>query len=109
MAEEAQLLKGILEGCVLGLLSREATYGYRVVEMLRDKGFAGIQEATVYPLLTRLNKKGTLAYVREPSEIGPPRKVYSLTAEGKRELAHFQKSWFAIRENVDQIMKEAAV
>ena len=109
MAEEAQLLKGILEGCVLALLNREETYGYRVVEMLRDKGFAGMQEATVYPLLTRLHNKGLLSCEKQPSEIGPPRKVYSLTAEGRRGLGVFQKSWFDIRGNVDQILREVMV
>ena len=109
MAEETQLLKGILEGCVLALLSRKPTYGYRVVEMLRDKGFAGIQEATVYPMLNRLDKKGLLSHTKQLSDIGPPRKVYSLTAAGKKELTGFQTSWFSIRGNVDQILEEAAV
>lgn len=106
MAEDAQLLKGILEGCVLALLNREATYGYRVVEMLRDRGFAGIQEATVYPMLNRLDKKGLLSHEKRPSEIGPPRKYYSLTAAGRGRLRDFMESWFSIRENVDQILKE---
>jgi PadR family transcriptional regulator PadR len=109
MAEDAQLLKGILEGCVLALLNREGTYGYRVVEKLREKGFTDVQEATVYPMLNRLNKKGLLSYEKQPSEIGPPRKVYALTEDGRRGLLDFTESWFAIRENVNLILKEAAV
>ena len=106
MAKDAQLLKGIVEGCVLALLSRESAYGYRVVEMLRDKGFAGIQEATVYPMLNRLDKKGLLSHEKQPSEIGPTRKVYSLTAAGRRGLTDFMENWFSIRGNVDQILEE---
>ena len=109
MAEDAQLLKGILEGCALALLRRETTYGYRVVEMLRDKGFAGIQEATVYPMLNRLDKKGLLSHERRPSEIGPPRKYYSLTEAGERALQDFMESWFSIRGNVDHILEEAKI
>lgn len=109
MPEDAQLLKGILEGCALALLSRETTYGYRVVEMLRGSGFAGIQEATVYPMLNRLDKKGLLTHEKRPSGIGPPRKYYRLTAAGERALKDFMGSWFAIRENVDQILGEVTV
>ena len=106
MPKDAQLLKGILEGCVLALLRRETTYGYRVVEMLGDSGFAGIQEATVYPILNRLDKKGLLSHEKRPSEIGPPRKYYSLTAAGERALRDFMESWFSIRGNVDRVLEE---
>lgn len=109
MPGDAQLLKGILEGCALALLSRETTYGYRVVEMLGGGGFDGIQEATVYPMLNRLDKKGLLSHEKRPSEIGPPRKYYSLTTAGERALRSFMESWFSIRGNVDQILEEVKI
>ena len=59
MAQETQLLKGMLEGCILGLIDCEASYGYLIVEKLRSAGFESMQEATVYPILTRLEKERT--------------------------------------------------
>lgn len=106
MTEDTQLLKGILEGCILAILSRETLYGYRVVERLNEEGFADIQESTVYPILNRLDKKGLIRFEKRPSDIGPPRKYYSLTAEGTQGLMSFRESWFGIRETVERIVKE---
>jgi PadR family transcriptional regulator PadR len=101
---ESQLLKGILEGCTLALLDTEGTYGYAVVERLREAGFDDIREATVYPILKRLEQKGLLAFKRQPSELGPPRKVYALTESGRRELFSFTESWQKIRSVVDTLL-----
>ena len=106
MTQVTQLLKGILQGCILAILSDGEMYGYRIVEELKDYGFEDIHEATVYPILTRLNKQGLLTFVKRPSELGPPRKYYSLTLEGKKELELFGSSWNDISKNVDTILKE---
>lgn len=106
MAQESQLLKGVLEGCVLGIIKDEPVYGYLIVEKLKMAGFVNIHEATVYPMLTRLQKKGYLGFEKRPSDIGPPRKYYFLTTEGKTELDGFIKNYNEMKRNVDTIFKE---
>ena len=106
MAAQAQLMKGILEGCVLSLLSRESSYGYHVVERMRTFGFLDVAEATVYPILTRLEKKGELRAEKRPSAIGPPRKYYALTAAGQAALAQFESSWYDTVSIVARVLQE---
>ena len=106
MASETQLMKGILEGCILSAVSAEQSYGYKVVEAMRAYGFADVAEATVYPILNRLEKKGDLSFVKKPSRIGPPRKYYGLTAQGKRALEAFKHSWQNTSAIVDKVLKE---
>jgi len=104
MNDETQLLKGILEGCVLELLSREAAYGYRVVELLNDAGLE-TNEATVYPILTRLQKQNALRIERKPSPYGPERKYYSLTREGETMRQRFLFSWERIEDTVNHLIE----
>lgn len=106
MAQTSQLLKGILEGCILALLYSGEDYGYMIVERLNKQGFTTINEATVYPILTRLEKKKILAVEIKPSKLGPPRKYYSLTKQGELELENFVQSWsemnFAVKNILDK-------
>ena len=106
MAAESQLMKGILEGCILALLSRAPSYGYHVVERMRVFGFLDVAEATVYPILTRLEKKGQLRAEKRPSAIGPPRKYYALTAAGEAALAQFESSWHDTVSIVARVLEE---
>ena len=106
MAQATQLLKGILQGCTLSILSGGELYGYKIVERLKEYGFDDIHEATVYPILTRLEKQGILKYTKRPSELGPDRKYYSLTSAGERELSVFSGTWNSISSKVDKILKE---
>ena len=106
MASETQLMKGILEGCILSLLGDEPGHGYRVVERLRGIGFDDVAEATVYPILKRLEKKDELAFEKQPSDVGPPRKVYALTADGRAALAAFAQRWASTAAIVDRVLKE---
>ena len=105
MARDTQLLKGLLEGCILALLDREVTYGYRVVELLGQSGFKEPQEATVYPILNRLEKKGLLKSEKRPSELGPPRKYYSLTPAGDVELKEFKFEWETMKKTADGLLE----
>ena len=105
VAKDTQLLKGLLEGCILALLNREVTYGYRVVELLISYGFRDPQESTVYPILNRLEKKGLLKSEKRPSEMGPPRKYYLLTTDGKKELADFREEWAKIKNTADKLLE----
>ncbi|HPJ21582.1 MAG TPA: PadR family transcriptional regulator [Clostridia bacterium] len=105
MARDTQLLKGLLEGCILSLLEEEVTYGYKIVEKLEDYGFRDPQEATVYPILNRLEKKGLLKSEKRPSEIGPPRKYYMLTDEGHLELGSFMEDWNELKLTADRLLE----
>jgi PadR family transcriptional regulator PadR len=105
MARDTQLLKGLLEGCILALLEREVTYGYKVVEKLGDYGFREPQEATVYPILNRLEKKGLLKSEKRPSELGPPRKYYILTDKGTEELNCFMIDWKEMKLTADRLLE----
>jgi PadR family transcriptional regulator PadR len=106
MAQQTQLMKGILEGCILSVVSARQSYGYKVVEAMRAFGFSDIAEATVYPILNRLEKKGDLKYEKRPSQIGPPRKYYGLTQQGKQALADFKQSWHNTSNIVQKVLEE---
>ena len=54
MYDKSQLMRGIMEGCILSIIGRERTYGYGIVEQLRENGFSEVKEGTIYPLLLRL-------------------------------------------------------
>ena len=77
----SQMLKGILSGCILVLLSQEALYGYTLSLELEKIGFDQIPKGTIYPLLLNLEKKGLITGQRVPSPDGPSRKYYSLNVE----------------------------
>lgn len=104
MNDDTQLLKGVLEGCILELLSKEPAYGYRIVEVLVGSGI-DTNEATVYPILIRLQKQGALSVEKRPSPYGPDRKYYSLTADGYAILERFRVSWAKIRLFVAQVQE----
>ena len=78
-----EMLKGTLEGIVLAILSGRPAYGYEITAWLRDQGFSDIAEGTVYALLVRIEQRGFVDVEKVPSEKGPPRKVYSLNAQGR--------------------------
>jgi PadR family transcriptional regulator, regulatory protein PadR len=101
---DTQLLKGILEGCVLGILAREETYGYKIVEMCVRSGFE-VNEATIYPILLRLQKQGYLQIEKRPSQLGPDRKYYSLTPGGQTYLQSFKATWQMMKDTVDQVLE----
>lgn len=88
-----EMLKGTLEGIVLAILSRRPAYGYEITTRLREMGLTGIAEGTVYALLIRIEQRGLADVERHPSEKGPPRKVYSLNAQGQAYLEEFWQTW----------------
>lgn len=93
MENLSEMLKGVLEGIVLEIISRGEIYGYEIVKCLTGMGFEGIAEGTVYALLVRLEKNRFVHIVKRPSEIGPPRKFYTLNERGRDELMAFWARW----------------
>jgi PadR family transcriptional regulator PadR len=101
-----EMLKGTLEGVVLAILSARPAYGYEITAWLRDQGFADIAEGTVYALLVRVEQRGLVDVEKVPSEKGPPRKVYSLNAEGRSALADFWETWDFLAARLDRLRTE---
>lgn len=101
---DTQIVKGILEGCILKIVENEEIYGYKAVEKLNILGFE-VNEATVYPILTRLQNKEYLKIDKRPSPYGPMRKYYSLTEAGKESLQEFKDTWDRIKNIVIKVME----
>ena len=98
-----EMLKGTLEGIVLATLSGRPAYGYEITAWLREKGFADIAQGTVYALLIRIEQRGFVDVEKVPSEKGPPRKVYSLNAQGQEYLDEFWRTWSFLTERLEQL------
>ncbi|MCK2213509.1 PadR family transcriptional regulator [Actinomadura sp. ATCC 31491] len=98
-----EMLKGVLEGIVLAILSVRPAYGYEITAWLRDQGFSDIAEGTVYALLVRIERRGLVDVEKIPSEKGPPRKVYSLNAQGHEHLDEFWETWSFLAERLGQL------
>lgn len=100
----SQLLKGILDGCVLAIIEKESVYGYTLSQRLHKYGLTEISEGTIYPVLLRLQKNGFITGEMRPSETGPNRKYYVLTNEGKDELNNIRKQWAKMAPAVNTIL-----
>jgi PadR family transcriptional regulator PadR len=82
-----QLRKGLLEYCVLTVLHRGESYGYEIVQALRQIEELAVSESTVYPILGRMRDEKYLKVRDVPSEAGPPRRYFALTSMGRVRLA----------------------
>lgn len=101
---QAQMRKGILEYCILLLLSRQDAYATDIINKLKDSKLI-VVEGTLYPLLTRQKNAGLLAYRWEESTQGPPRKYYTITEIGRKYLNELDKSWAELIESIESIKK----
>lgn len=102
---KAQMRKGILEFCILSILSKNDHYASEILDTLKG-GKMIVVEGTIYPLLTRLKNSGLLEYRWEESTLGPPRKYYKITEVGKASLAELSTSWKALTTAVNKITKQ---
>ncbi|MFD4295384.1 PadR family transcriptional regulator [Rhodococcus sp. NPDC058505] len=101
--QATEMLKGVLEGIVLALLSVRPAYGYEITARLRDQGFADIAEGTIYALLVRIEQRDLVDVEKVPSEKGPPRKVYTLNDRGRDQLTEFWRTWSFLAERIEQL------
>lgn len=101
-----EMLKGTLEGIVLAILAGRPAYGYEITAWLRDKGFTEIAEGTIYALLIRIEQRGYVDVEKVPSEKGPPRKVYTLNAQGQAYLDEFWRTWSFLSDRLEQLRTE---
>ena len=101
----AQLRRGVIEHCVLALLERGPRYGFDLVRALAAVEGLGTSEGTIYPLLSRLRKDGLLETSWQPSDQGPPRRYYELTAQGRTALEVFHRHWRSFRTAVAEVLE----
>lgn len=102
---QAQMRKGVLELCILSILSQGDAYPTEIIEKLKATRLV-VVEGTLYPLLTRLKNTGLLAYRWEESTSGPPRKYYRLTDLGARYLNELRMSWNELVEAVNKTIEQ---
>jgi len=103
-----EMLKGVLEGCVLEIISRGETYGYEITRRLNALGFADVVDGTVYTILVRLEKNGLVDINKQPSDMGPPRKFFTLNESGRAELDRFWEKWEFVASKIMEL-KETKV
>ncbi|MVZ61889.1 PadR family transcriptional regulator [Sphingobacterium humi] len=89
---QTQMRKGILEYCILSIISRGEIYASDIISELKQAELL-VVEGTLYPLLTRLKNNGLLSYSWQESTSGPPRKYYQITADGLQVLQKLDVTW----------------
>jgi PadR family transcriptional regulator PadR len=105
----SQLLRGVLDLCLLAVMGEGPAYGYEMTKRLRARGLSIVGEGSIYPLLGRLERDGLVETRRQASNGGPPRKYYSLSLEGKRSLEAGVEEWKAARDAIDGALDLARV
>ena len=99
---KAQMRKGVLELCILSILSRGESYTSDLISKLKEAKMI-VVEGTLYPMLTRQKNGGLLSYRWEESPQGPPRKYYALTEKGRTYLTELDTSWNELVDTVNTI------
>lgn len=106
MTEKSQLMKGILEGCLLALIKQEdKMYGYEFIVHLEKRGFHFVSEGSIYPVLLRMQKKYLIRGTMQKSPSGPDRKYYHLTDEGEQALLKFILDWREVERPVERLLE----
>ena len=100
----SQMRKGVLEYCILSILSRKEAYASSILEELKAANML-VVEGTLYPLLIRQKNQGLLSYRWEESTQGPPRKYYVITAKGREQLAAMDAAWQELGNSIETLKK----
>jgi PadR family transcriptional regulator, regulatory protein PadR len=102
---QVQMRKGILEFCILEIISRGEVYASDMLDELTAAKMI-VVEGTLYPLLTRLKNAGLLDYTWVESSSGPPRKYYKLTEVGKTFLEQLRQTWLEVVASIEHITQK---
>lgn len=100
----SQFKKGIIEMCVIAVVSRKNMYGFEVIDKLAKA--IDVNENTVYPILRRLTDQGYFETYTEPTTQGAPRKYFRITPAGKEKMTEYKNEWTKFLSGVYQIMEE---
>lgn len=101
-----EMLKGVLEGCVLEIISNEEVYGYEITRRLNAIGFSDVVDGTVYTILVRLEKNKLVETTKKPSDMGPPRKFFKLNDAGREELKKFWAKWEFVSTKINELKEK---
>lgn len=100
----SQMLKGMLEGCILEIIRQRETYAYEISKQLEQYGFGTISEGTIYPIILRLQKSELVEATLQDSNSGPKRKYYHLTEKGVTILNQFKDNWQELDHAVNKLL-----
>jgi len=100
--KRSQMRKGLLEFCILLVISEDRTYSTDILKKLKETDLL-VVEGTLYPLLSRLKSQGLVEYDWEESKSGPPRKYYGLTKKGKETLTELKKTWKGLSASLSSL------
>ncbi|MFA5211017.1 MAG: PadR family transcriptional regulator [Patescibacteria group bacterium] len=101
---QSQMRKGILEFCILLVISKEKIYASDILKKLKEANLIAV-EGTVYPILSRLKNSGLVEYTWEESKFGPPRKYYIITVKGLEILREQKNNWEDLVNTVNSLQK----
>ena len=104
-SHDPQMLKGVLSLLLLQLLAERESYGWEIVQRLREEGLTDLMEGTVYPAMARLEREGRVSARLIPSSSGPARKYYRPTPEGYAALDAGKQAWTAQVKVVSAIIE----
>ena len=100
----SQMRKGVLEYCILCILSKKDAYASNIIDELKAANMI-VVEGTLYPLLIRQKNQGLLTYRWEESTQGPPRKYYESTDKGRAQLAEMDAAWQEMVLSIDTLKR----
>ena len=100
----SQLLKGVLDMCLLAVIAEEPSYGYEMARKLEGLGLSLVGEGSIYPLLSRLQRRGLVETFSKESTGGPPRKYYRIAGEGRRQLERWIEEWHRLAGGVAGVL-----
>jgi len=103
-SRQSQLLRGVLDVCLLAVIADGPVYGYEMTRRLAERGLVTVGEGSIYPVLGRLEREELVETFKQPSNGGPPRKYYGLSARGRDSLARWSAEWHATRSAIDRVL-----
>jgi PadR family transcriptional regulator PadR len=106
-SRQSQLLRGVLDACLLAVIAARPAYGYEMTKRLSDAGLDAVGEGSIYPVLGRLQHAGLVETFLEPSNGGPPRKYYRASKRGQEALKSWREDWRRTRVAVDAVLDTA--
>lgn len=104
-----ELLRGVLDLCLLAVMQEGPAYGYEMTKRLRARGLSIVSEGSIYPLLARLERDGLVETYRATSNGGPPRKYYRASPAGESALAAGVSEWRSARDALDAVLSPVDV
>ncbi len=104
MERTSQLLKGVLDMCLLAVISEEPSYGYEMVRKLQERGLSLVSEGSIYPSLSRLQRQRLIEGYLVPNPEGPDRKYYRVAEPGRRRLEGWIDEWRRLSGGVEAVL-----